>query len=244
MAAVDHDDPVALAAAFLRAVRTGGATRELRRTLADFDDVVLARRLGSDALRTAFWLDVYNGYAQYLLESDPDLWQKRRLPPTRPIFTDELFTVAGHELSLDDVEHGILRGSRSGVGLGYLPRVRVDGFERRHRVDEPDPRIHFALNCGAASCPPVAVYTRDGVDDELDSATASYLGTECSYDAGATVVCVPKLFSWYRGDFGGKSGVVRFLKRYGVVPEDASPSLAYADYDWSMKLGEFVELEA
>ncbi|WP_440988856.1 DUF547 domain-containing protein [Haloarchaeobius baliensis] len=243
MAAVDRDDAVALAAAFLRAVRTGEDTRDHRRVLADLDDAALARALDSDAARTAFWLDVYNGFAQHLLESDTELWRKRRLPPTRPIFTDELFTVAGHELSLDDVEHGILRCSQSGIGLGYLPRLRVDEFERRHRVNEVDPRIHFALNCGAASCPPVAVYTRDGVDEELDLATASFLETECHYDPGSNVVRVPKLFSWYRGDFGGKAGVVRSLKRYGVVPEDASPSLAYTGYDWSLKLGEFVELE-
>ena len=244
MAAVDHDDPVSLATSFLRAVKTGDDSRAHRRALAGLDDRRLARELDGDAPRTAFWLDVYNGFAQYLLRSNPDRWQKRRLPPTRPVFTDELFTVAGHDLSLDDVEHGILRGSQSGVGLGYLPRIRVDGFERRHRVDELDPRLHFALNCGASSCPPVAVYTRDGVDDELDLATASYLESECRHDSTADVVRVPKLFSWYRGDFGGKSGVVRFLRRYGVVPGDAAPSLTYADYDWSMKLGEFAELDA
>ena len=243
MAAVDHDDPVALAADFLRAVKTGGETHEHRRALAELDDAALARDLEGDAARTAFWLEVYNGFAQHLLESNPSLWRKRRLPPTRPIFTDELFVVAGHELSLDDVEHGILRGSQSGIGLGYLPRIRVDGFERRHRVGEPDPRIHFAVNCGAASCPPVAVYTRDGVDEELDLATASYLETECHYDSTANVVRLPKLFSWYRGDFGGRSGIVRFLRRYGVVPEDVSPSLAYAEYDWSMTLGRYAELE-
>ncbi|WP_439027372.1 DUF547 domain-containing protein [Haloarchaeobius sp. DT45] len=237
-------DPVELSGSFLRAVKRGDDAAEYRRRLATLDRRVLRQRVADDDAKRAFWLNVYNGFAQTLLREDPSLWETRAILPTRPIFTDDLVTVAGHELSLDDVEHGILRRSKTTWGLGYVSRLWAGSFERMHRVDELDPRIHFALNCGAASCPPVAAYTAAAIDDELAVATGSYLGTECDYDREANVVRVPRLFSWYRGDFGGKSGILAFLRRYDVVPADANPKLAYSEYDWSMKLGAYTDLDA
>ncbi|WP_267640664.1 DUF547 domain-containing protein [Haloarchaeobius amylolyticus] len=237
-------DPVALSGRFLRAVRTGEDESEYRRDLARLDRRVLRQQVSDDDAKRAFWLNVYNGFAQHLLQADPSLWQKGTILPTRPIFTDDLVTVAGHELSLDDIEHGLLRRSKTTWGLGYVPRLTAGSFERMHRVESVDPRIHFALNCGAASCPPVAEYTAQGIDAELDLATESFLQTECEYDPAERVVHVPKLFSWYRGDFGGKTGIVRFLQEYDVVPADASPKVAYSEYDWSLKLGAYTDLEA
>ncbi|MCT9097753.1 DUF547 domain-containing protein [Haloarchaeobius sp. HME9146] len=237
-------DPVELAGRFVRAGKTSGDAEAYRQALATLDRRVLRQRVTDDDAKRAFWLNVYNGFAQALLREDPSLWEKAGLLPTRPIFTDALVTVAGHELSLDDIEHGFLRRSKTTWGFGYVPRLRTDSFEKMHRVEEPDPRIHFALNCGAASCPPVAEYTTSGIDEELDRVTASYLHSECDYDEASDVVRVPKLFSWYRGDFGGKTGIVRFLQEYDVVPADASPKLAYSEYDWSLKLGAYTDLEA
>jgi hypothetical protein len=232
-------DPVSLSGSFLSAVKTGDAYEPARREIARLSPATLRRELVGDDAKRAFWLNVYNAFAQSILDERPGLWKKKPFVPVRPIFTDDLCTVAGHELSLNDIEHGILRRSKSVLGLGYVPRLRPDSFERTHRVDRLDPRIHFALNCGAASCPPIAVYTADGIDDELELATNSYLQGECSYDPDANVVTVPKLFSWYRGDFGGTAGILECLKRYDVLPAAARPSVTYDDYDWSMKLGNF-----
>lgn len=238
----DRHDPVALSAQYVRSTKTDdGDVDAARQALAALDPRTLAEALDDDDSRLAFWLNVYNASVQDHLSRDPSLFEERGFPPTRPIFRRDLVTVAGEAMSLDDVEHGILRRSQSGVGLGYVPRLRRSAFERRHRVDAVDPRIHFALNCGAASCPPVLAYSAAGVDAELDAATRSYLGSEVSYDPDADVARVPKLFSWYRGDFGGKSGIKRFLREHDAVPEGATPKLAWRDYDWSLKLGAYAE---
>ena len=235
-------DPVALSARYVRATKTAdGDVAAIRQALATLDSRTLADALDDDRSRLAFWLNVYNASAQDHLSRDASLFDERGFPPTRPIFRRDLVTVAGEAMSLDDVEHGILRRSRSGIGLGYVPRFRRSAFERRHRVDAVDPRIHFALNCGAASCPPVLAYSAADVDAELDAATRSYLGSEVSYDPDADVASVPKLFSWYRGDFGGKSGIRAFLREHEVVPADAAPRLAWSEYDWSLKLGAFAD---
>jgi hypothetical protein len=238
----DRDDPVALSTRYVRATKTDdGDVDAIREALAALDSRTLVEALDDDRSRLAFWLNVYNASVQDYLSRDPSLFDKRGFPPTRPIFRRDLVTVAGEAMRLDDVEHGILRQSQSGVGLGYVPRIRKSAFERRHRVDAVDPRIHFALNCGAAACPPVLAYHVDDVDAELDAATRSYLQAEVEYDSDAGVARVPKLFSWYRGDFDGKSGIRRFLREHDAVPEDADPKLAWSEYDWSLKLGAFAD---
>jgi hypothetical protein len=233
-------DPVALSIGYVRATKAGaGDPADYRRALADLDPQALADALDGDDARLAFWLNVYNASVQDYLAREPRLFEERGIVPRRPIFRRDLLSIAGESLSVDDVEHGILRRSRSGVGLGYVPRLRQSRFERRHRVDDVDPRVHFALNCGAASCPPVLAYTVEDVDAQLDASTRSYLETEVSYDPSTGTATVPKLFSWYRGDFGGKRGIKRFLREHDAVPADASPSLSWADYDWTLKLGQY-----
>jgi len=48
---------------------------------------------------------------------------------------------------------------------------------------------------------------------------------------------------WFRGDFGGKGGIYEFLRAYDQLPPDASPSLSYHDWDWSLRLGKYADLE-
>ncbi|SFR44652.1 DUF547 domain-containing protein [Halogeometricum limi] len=229
-------DPASLSARYLLAVRTGdgAAATDARERLSAIDPATLSRCLPDDAHRTAFWLNVYNAVVQERLTERPEAFDRR----TR-FFRRDQVPVAGRLLSLDDVEHGILRRSMLSWGLGDLPRPFPDGFERANRVDERDFRVHFALNCGAASCPPIAVYGPETIDRDLDWATEGYLRSAVDYDAGAGVARVPRLFLWYRGDFGGGAGIREILRRYDRVPEDASPKLRYHGYDWSLSLGEY-----
>lgn len=228
--------PVACAREYVLATKRGDPTEPFRTALAALEESRLAALDREPA--TAFWLNVYNAAVQDDLQRDPDIFADRGR-----LFGEPRLTVAGHDLSLDDVEHGILRGSKSKYGLGYLPRPFPSAFERRHRFDAADPRIHFALNCAAASCPPIAAYTTDGVDGELDRSTASFLGRDCEYDDRGRLA-VSRLFLYYRGDFGGRSGVYAFLRAHGVLDADERPRVTYQSYDWSRKLGYFADDEA
>jgi hypothetical protein len=231
-------DPLDLSRSYLRAVRGGPDPAEPRDALASLSEGDLSAALDHDAARYAFWLNVYNAAVQDLLGRDPSLFDDRRA-----FFGEERLTVAGTDLSLDDVEHGLLRRSRHPLGGGYLPDPFPGAFEKRFRVAERDPRVHFALNCGAASCPPVAAYAPSNVDATLSDVTGSYLERTVAYEPGGLlwdgVARVPRLFLWYRGDFGGKSGVLSFLRRYDVLPVGVRPRLAHEPYDWSLKLGSF-----
>ena len=213
---------------FLRAVRAGeerDAEREAAR-----DALAGLAESDLDALtpdeRLAFWLNAYNAATGDALLSDPT-----RLANRRQFFSTPRLTVAGEALSLDAVEHGILRGSQWKYGLGYVPNPFPSAFVRRHRVADPDFRVHFALNCGAASCPAVAAYDAETVDADLDAAAEGYLRSETVVEDGTAHVS--RLFLWYRGDFGGRRGIRRILREYGVVDPDAVSRIRYRDYDWS-----------
>ncbi|WP_290813916.1 DUF547 domain-containing protein [Halovivax sp.] len=231
-------DPLTVSADLLYSVKTGGETRSLRERLAGLDRDRLERTLADRPRRLSFWLNAFNAYAQLLLERDPSLLSGGRLDRWK-FFARDRIPIAGAWLSLNDLRDGILRSSSHRWGLGYLPRPFPSRFERRFRLEECDPRIHFALSTGAESSPPIAVYSPEDVEEELDVATEWYLEENVSYDRERDVATVPRLFRWYQGDFGGPSGIRQFLKRYDAVPTAATPSLEYDDYDWSVDVERF-----
>lgn len=235
----DDLDPTDCARELLAAVRTGDSPDPYLERLAQYDETALEPLRSDPALALAFWSNCYNAGTQLLLSRRPELYENQ-LRFFR-FFGATALTVAGADLSLDAIEHGIVRGTRTKYGLGYLPRVLAGRFERRYSLSDPDPRVHFALNCGATSCPAIRVYDADRIDEQLDQATRAYLDATVDYDPDAGVVTVPKLFLWYRGDFGGGSGIRNLLREYGAIPGDASPRLRHRDWDWSLAPGKFAE---
>ena len=233
----DAPSPSTTAADLLVALRSGEDPDAHLTTLAEYDEAALEPVRTDRSTALAFWLNLYNAGTQLLLQRSPERYES----PLRLVrfFGVDVLTVGGHRLSLDDIEHGVLRGRRSKYGLGYLPRL-PRRFERRYAV-ACDPRIHFALNCGAASCPAIRAYEPDRVDVQLELGTEGYLETSVAYDADAGVARVPRLFLWYRGDFGGSRGIKSFLRAYGAIPDDASPRLSYRSWDWSVAAGKFAD---
>lgn len=231
-------DPLSISGDLLYAVKTDGERAALRERLATFDRDQLERALRDRPQKLAFWLNCYNAYVQILLEEEPSLIDGGPLDRWQ-FFARDRVPVAGVWLSLDDIEHGMLRGSKHPWGMGYLPRPFPSAFERQFRLDALDPRVHFAINCGTESCPPVAVYSPADVGRELEIATEWFLEENVSYDRTENVATVPRVFLWYRGDFGGKRGIRRFLEQYEAIPPDSNPSLEYDDHDWSVELGDY-----
>ncbi|MFC7058045.1 DUF547 domain-containing protein [Halovenus salina] len=229
-------DPVALSAKFLRSIRYDEPTDEYERKLANCENTELAARLDTDGTRLAFWCNLYNAATQQLLDSHREDYENRRT-----FFSLPALTVAGETLSLDDIEHDILRRSYSKLTFGYIRSPFRSGFAERHELDERDPRVHFALNCGAESCPPIAAYTRDEVDDQLDLTTAGYLDQAVTYDAEANTVEVPRLMRWFRGDFRATGGRISFLRRFDQIPDDVTPDIVYDEWDWSFAPANFAE---
>lgn len=231
--------PLETAEALLVALRSGGDPEPHLESLNGYDATALEPVRTEQEPALAFWSNLYNAGTQLLLARRPELYESSLR--TIRFFRATALRVAGTPLSLDDIEHGILRGSRSKYGLGYLPRLASGRFVRRYALQNPDPRIHFALNCGAASCPAIRAYERERVDEQLDLATEVYLESTADYDSEANLVELPRLFLWYRGDFGGSSGIRSLLREYGIIPQEASPRIHTRSWDWTRKAGKFAD---
>jgi hypothetical protein len=232
---VGSSEPVAAARELLERVRRQEPPPGPLRTIADATHGSLETVRDDRRHGLAFWLNVYNAAAQLLLEARPELFDSRWR-----FFRTPAITVAGTRLSLDDIEHGLLRGRRSKYGLGYLPRLSRPGLPKAYRL-EPDPRIHFALNCGAASCPAVLAYEAETIDETLDRATKDNLDRTVVYDAERDRVRLPRVCLWFVGDFGGRSGLRSFLRAFEQIPPGASPALRFQSYDWTRAPRKFTE---
>lgn len=226
----------------VKRVRDGKDVEPITQKLATVPEDTLYADLNTESKKKAFWLNIYNAYVQILLLDNPELFKDRNSWFGYNFFTSPQVTIAGKELSFDNIEHGIMRRSKIKLSLGYLDQWFVDDFIERFWWGEVDPRIHFAVNCGAASCPYIAVYDPDRVDEQLDITTKQYLEKTTDYDSENNKVSVNRLMSWFRADFGGKDGAIEMLKEYDVIPESADPSITFKEYDWTLDLGNYKDI--
>ena len=197
----------------------------------------LSAALDNDNKTKAFWINTYNAYIQILLKETPSLFDDRNA-----FFKAKQINIGGELVSFDLIEHGIIRGSKVKLSLGYLKDPFASSFEKKFRVEETDGRIHFSLNCGAKSCPYVATYTATNLDAELDKIAKQFLNRTTTYKPEEDKVYVTTLFNWFRGDFSDKGGVIGFLHKYKVIPQSAEPDVAYKDYDWTLDLGNYTTI--
>ncbi len=171
----------------------------------------------------AFWLNAYNAFTLHAIVSEypiTSVWKTR----DGQFFQRRRHRAGGALLSLDDIEHEILRG-----------RFR-------------EPRIHFAINCGTNGCPPVrpTAFQAEGLQETLDTATQQFLASEwnCRIDRAGRRVFISRLFKMYAQDFSGpanstseyRAGVLRFVSEHVGVPfaELADYEVVYNVYDWGL----------
>ena len=223
-------------------LREGKPTATIQNALANVSEEELRNNLDTEAKKKAFWLNVYNAYVQILLNDNPDLFKDRDSIFGYNFFSSPQITIAEKDLSLDDIEHGIIRRSKVKISGGYANNPFPGSYEKKFRWDVVDPRIHFALNCGAAACPFIAAYEPGRVNEQLDITTKQYLEKTTDYYPDENRVVVNKLMSWFRADFGGKKGAVKMLKEYEVIPQDARPSIEFKEYDWTLDLGNYKDI--
>ncbi|NJC24528.1 DUF547 domain-containing protein [Neolewinella antarctica] len=224
---------------FLQTLKDGGDASSVVTQLETYDPNVLAADLSNREQQLAFWVNTYNGMVQYLLTEDPALFDDRGA-----FFSTPRFTVAGHLFSPNEMEHGIIRGGENRLGLGFLPQFFPNKFERTFKIKGGDSRVHFALNCGAADCPPVEIYRPETYNEQIDNRVTKYLAkhSEIKTEGGDRVLYTSPLFSWFRGDFRDQGGIDEFLINYGVLTEsDKDVSRQYTDYDWTLKTGIWAE---
>lgn len=201
--------------------------------------------LGSPAERLAFWINLYNAL---ILDAVIQLGVRSSVTRSAGFFLRAAYQVGGLRFSAEDIEHGLLRANAPHPAL---PGRHFGADDPRRGLALPtlDPRVHFALVCGARSCPPIAFYDPDRIDQQLDTAARSFLAAGgARLDVEARVLWLSRIFQWYAPDFGARPLAVgdraplrRFALRY--LPEETRAALAgradslrvrFLAYDWSL----------
>ena len=232
-----YPSPLDPSAELLLAVRMGEPTGEFVNQIGRYSYPDLVEALHEDMSRKAFWINLYNAFNLIKLRERPVVSKQDK---ARHFFGRGI-VVAGVSLSLNDIEHRILRRSKRWWGRGRHTRWWPGRQERALRVDTLDPRVHFALNCGAVSCPPIRFYAAAEIDAQLDLATAGYLATDLELKEDGKLI-VSGLFRMYEFDFGGPAGVRAFILRYR--PElRACKALEYKRFDGTRLLDHFADMD-
>lgn len=156
-----------------------------------------------------FYLNVYNTlmFAGLVLKGAPVTLLKRR-----SFFgsgTILRYKISRYVLTIDDIEHGVLRGNRRKPYS--LSRPFASGDPRLALVVSPfDPRVHFALNCGVRVST-IRFITAEDPQQSLAWIAEEFVRQEVAVRPGG-VVSLPQIFSFYEGDFGGSTDrLLRFL---------------------------------
>uniref|UniRef100_A0A1A8CIZ6 Uncharacterized protein n=1 Tax=Nothobranchius kadleci TaxID=1051664 RepID=A0A1A8CIZ6_NOTKA len=192
--------------------------------------------------KLAFFINIYNALVIHgflRLGAPTNLWQRYRF------FNYVSYFIGGEVFTLQDIENGVLRGNRRGVAQLRRPFSKSDP---RLQVALPDaePLIHFALNCGANSSPPIKIYTPQDIDIQLRAAAEAFLENDggCLVDSEKGEVRLSQIFKWYKSDFGGTDEkVLKWVldhmgdsekkARLRGVLSSGKIKVTFLSYDWS-----------
>jgi len=227
------EEIIQLSIDFLEALRDGKNTDSIVASYAALSIEDIQKGIDTKEEKLAFWINTYNAFVQEILVKDPSKFDNRGA-----FFGAAQVAIGGELLSFDQIEHGIIRANRWKITLGHFKKPFPKSFVRKLRTKKPDGRVHLALNCGALSCPPIAIFSEKNVNEELDLVSEMYLKETTIIDGN--VVTVTPLASWFRADFGGKKGLKKnYLKKYGVLESIDDIELKFGSYDWTLSTGNY-----
>lgn len=187
----------------LSIAKSEGDSTLLRRQLFYIRQAKLEKSLDTDDLRKTFWINIYNAFF-HIISKDTENRQV--------IFKSKRIKIARSLLSLNDIEHGILRKTKFKMGFGYISNPFYSDFIKTLAVKKLDYRIHFALKSICLKNQTIDYYESEIVNEQLQKITKKIIKSETHLDTDLKLIRTSKLlFSYYR-DFGGMSSVKELLQ--------------------------------
>ncbi|MEL6999612.1 MAG: DUF547 domain-containing protein [Pseudomonadota bacterium] len=170
----------------------------------------------------AFWVNLYNALTVKVVLDHYPVASIRDIDISPGLFGSgpwgkKLITVEGEDLTLNDIEHRILRPIWN------------------------DPRVHYAVNCASIGCPNLKpdAWTAKALDADLDAAARAYVNDPRGVSIVDGKIVVSRIYDWFLEDFGGsEAGVLAHLRVYAdaLLKADLERigALSSTDYDWSL----------
>ena len=180
--------------------------QQLQTYLSQLSSTDLSEKNPSEAL--AFWINAYNAFTVELILANYPLGSIMELDGGS-VWDRVWINLNGKKYSLNDIEHKIIR-----------PQFK-------------DPRIHFAVNCAASSCPPLLnqAYTGARLDEQLNNQTRKFINNTLFNQLDKRQLKLSKIFEWYGEDFGS---LPTYISRYTQTTIDAKASIDFLPYDWTL----------
>ncbi len=176
----------------------------------------------------ALFANAYNAYIVKTIlgrVSSDGNYHTKSIRDIPDVFTIETHQVGGFSLSLDNIEHNILR-----------PTFK-------------DPRLHFAVNCASTSCPPIPTraFAAQRVDGQLDEVTRAVLGSPDYIRVENDRLLVTRIMDWYGSDFltegyrGAEKNLGAYIRKYTreevrrwIDSQASTAEVKFMEYDWSL----------
>jgi len=158
--------------------------------------------------KLAYWINSYNAFTIKVILKNYPLKSIKDISGGK-IWDSKWITLGSTKYSLNDIENTIVR-----------PQFK-------------DARIHFALNCGAKSCPPLdnTAYLPSNVQTLLEQNAKAFVRNKTMNDIAASKVVISSIFDWYGKDFGS---IPEFLTKYSGVTVSQNAKIEFKTYDWSL----------
>ena len=156
----------------------------------------------------AFWINLYNAATIKLILENYPIKSIAELDGGK-VWDRKFIKQGASTISLNHIEHNIIR-----------PRFN-------------EPRIHFAVNCAAKSCPPLLnrAYTETNVSAYLARQTSMFINNGEFNKLSTKEAQVSKIFEWYAEDFGH---LASYINRFSQNEVDINCKISFLEYDWSL----------
>ena len=156
----------------------------------------------------AYWINAYNAFTIKLILDNYPVGSITEIDGGKP-WDKKWIKLGDQAYSLNQIENEIIR-----------PQFN-------------EPRIHFAVNCAARSCPPLAnqAFDEDNLESLLDSQTKSFINNPAFNKLSSSSVSVSKIFEWYAADF---NNLISFLNKYSKTTISPSAKISFQEYDWKL----------
>ncbi|MDT8443544.1 MAG: DUF547 domain-containing protein [Desulfuromonadales bacterium] len=207
-------------------VRYAAVTPEDKKALQNYLDRMQATPVSTlnRQEQKAYWINLYNALTVKIILDHYPVKSIRDIDISPGWFSDgpwdaKLLTIEGENLSLNDIEHRILRPIWQ------------------------DNRIHYAVNCASLGCPNLQPqpFTAKNLEELLEQAARGYINHPRGVRVDGEKIVVSSIFDWFQVDFGGsQAGVLEHLRQYAdpALSERLKGRSAIDDYDYDWQLND------
>lgn len=162
----------------------------------------------SSSEKLAYWINAYNAFTLKLIIDNYPIKSITDLHGGKP-WDVKWIALGDKKYSLNQIENEIIR-----------PQFK-------------EPRIHFAVNCAAKSCPPLlnAAYTASNLESLLESQTRKFINDSDYNKISEGSISVSKIFDWYKVDFGD---LISYLNKYSKTKIGNDAKVSFEEYNWAL----------